>query len=77
MEMETMSPNDDDVQDADVPELAIQALAQAQHEATRANLPQVLMRDGFLLRIQGESVTILKRLAGRKQVPSSPTPPHS
>jgi hypothetical protein len=77
MEMVTMRPDDDDIHDADVPERAVEALARAHHEATRANLPQVLLRDGLLVRIHGESVTILKRLAGRKRVPTAPTPPHS
>jgi hypothetical protein len=72
-----MLPNDEDIHDADVPEQALQALAKAQHAATVANLPQVLVRDGLLLRIQGESVTILKRLAGRKQVQPVATLPHS
>jgi hypothetical protein len=71
-----MLPNDDDIHDADVPQLALQALANAQHEATVANLPQVLVRDGMLIRIHGESVTILKQLTARKPVQPATTPPH-
>jgi hypothetical protein len=75
MEMEMMTPDEDDIHDDDVPEQALQALAKAQEAATLANLPQVLVRDGVLLRIHGESVTILKRLTGRKQVPPiAPSP---
>jgi hypothetical protein len=77
MEVDAMLPNEEDVQDADVPELALQALANAQHAATLANLPQVLVRDGVLIRIHGESVTILKHLTARKPVQPATTPPHS
>ena len=64
-----MSPTDEDRLDADVPALALQALKAAQDRAVRAGHPMVVVRDGQLVRVCGDTVTVLKQLPGRKKVP--------
>jgi hypothetical protein len=59
---------DDDRQDDDVPALAVKALAAAQRRARLAGHARVLVRDGQLIRVEGDAVTILKRIPARKKV---------
>jgi hypothetical protein len=63
-----MNPLDDDRQDADVPELAVQALTAAHQRALQAGRPLVLVRNGQLVRIDSTGVTVLKQLPARKKV---------
>jgi hypothetical protein len=65
---------DDDRSEADVPEQAVQALAAAQRRARQAGHTLVQVQDGKLVRIQGQTVTVLKRVPGRKRVRVVPRP---
>ncbi len=60
-----MESAEDDFQDADIPQQALQALAHAQQNSMKAGHPQVLVRDGYLVRISGETVQILKKMPDR------------
>lgn len=66
---------DDDRQDADVPTQAIEALAAAEQRARLAGHTRVLVRDGKLIRIEGETVTVLKPIPARQQVHPRPPQP--
>ena len=59
---------DDDRQDDDVPAQAIEALAAAQQRARLTGHTRVLVRDGKLIRIEGETVTVIKDVPTRKKV---------
>ena len=63
---------DDDRQDADVPTQAIEALAAAEQRARLAGHTRVLVRDGNLIRIEGERVTVLKPIPPRRNVRPGP-----
>lgn len=68
-----MTTDDDtDCDEADVPALAVEALAAAQRRARAAGHPLVQVQDGQLVRIEGAAVTVLKRLPGRQRVQSPP-----
>jgi hypothetical protein len=58
----------DDLEDADVPEQALAGLRAAQERARQTGHPMVLVRDGKLIRVQGDSVVVLKDLPGWKRV---------
>jgi hypothetical protein len=63
-----MTVADEDRQDADVPTQAIEALTAAEQRARLAGHTRVLVRDGKLIRIEGETVTVLKPIPARKKV---------
>ena len=71
-----MAPNDDERQEADVPALALAALQAAQRRAREAGHTLVMVRDGQLVQICGDTVTVLKQLPARKKVfvRTTPTP---
>ncbi len=58
----------DDRDDADVPELALAALRAAQERARQTGRPRVLVRDRKVVRVDGETVVVLKVLPPRKRV---------
>lgn len=55
-----MNPFDDEPDDDDIPEMAVKALDAASHLALTSGLAVVLVRNGKLVRIQGDEVTVLK-----------------
>jgi len=61
-----------DIEDADVPERALAALAAAYQRSVAAGHPQVVVRHGELVRVTSEGVTVLKKMRGRIQVSSAP-----
>lgn len=63
-----MNPADDDLEDADVPMLAIQGLQAAQRRSVLAGHPQVVARGDQLVRIDANGVTVLKQLPPRRTV---------
>lgn len=63
-----MSPTEEDQLDADVPTQALQALQAAHDQAVQAGYPLVVVRNGQLVRVCGDSVTIIKSVPGRKKV---------
>lgn len=68
-----MAMTEEDRQDADVPVMALEALKAAQVRAQQAGHPLVLVRDGQLVRICGDTVTVLKQLP-QTNVPNRPSP---
>jgi hypothetical protein len=63
-----VNPFADEPDDDDVPEMALAALAEAQRRALASGRPVVLVRDGRLVRIQGDTVTVLRTMPPRKTV---------
>lgn len=62
-------PTVDEVpQEDDVPELAVQALQAAQRRSEQAGHPQVVVRDGQLLRITATVTEVLKTMPARGKV---------
>ena len=55
-------------QDADVPELAVQALTAAHRRAAAAGRTLIVVRNGQLLRISPTETVILRQLPARKKV---------
>lgn len=69
-----MSTTEEDRQDADVPVMALEALKAAQLRARLAGHPLVLVRNGQLVRICGDTVTVLKQLPAQSKDPRRAEP---
>ena len=69
-----MSTVDEEQQEFDVPVLALQALKAANELAREAGHPRIVVRDRQLVRICGETITVLKQLPPRPKVRIRPKP---
>lgn len=63
-----MTTIDQDALDANVPELAVQALTEANRRAVAAGHPIGLVRGSQLIRCEGDQEIVLKEILGRKKV---------
>lgn len=63
-----MSELEIDREEDNVPELAVAALTAAHRRAVQAGHPQVLVRNGQLVRITSSGITVLKQLPSRYKV---------
>ena len=63
-----MNPTELDAEDADVPQMAVQALNDAYQRAIRSGRPVVVVAEGKLVRIDSSGVTELETLPARRKV---------
>ena len=63
-----MTLEEEDILDADIPMQALAGLAAASARARAAGLPIVVVRDGNLVRIEGDTVTVIKPMPPRVKV---------
>ena len=63
-----MTLEEEDILDADIPMQALAGLAAASARARAAGLPIVVIRGTNLVRIEGDTVTILETVAPRVKV---------
>lgn len=66
-----MEPDDLGSEDADVPELAVRALRAATERSIAVGQPQVLVRNGQLIRIVGDQIEVLKEMPARTVIPQN------
>lgn len=57
----------DDEQDKNVPEQAVRALTEAHRRAIAAGHAVVMIQGGYLVRREGNQVTVLKPIRGRRK----------
>jgi hypothetical protein len=71
-----MMPLDDEPQESDVPALALLALKAASEATQAAGHPRiVVLQNRQLVRIDGETITVLKQLPPRPQIGPTLNPP--
>ena len=63
-----MTNSEADLEEADVPELALVGLNEAHERAKNSGLPLVFVRNDQLIRIENGVVTVLKQMPPRKKV---------
>ncbi len=63
-----MISNEEDWQEADIPQLAVKALTEAHRRAIEAGHPLVLVKQGCLVRQGASGITVLKQLPARNRV---------